>query len=92
MYISCTQVKNKVIECTVRVETSATPTATRATAKVKGAKSTRVRSAACARSSCASPRAGAVTRSTRVVVKYAAGTAEGRVIVRLGKRVKVLPR
>jgi hypothetical protein len=66
-------------------------TATKATAKVKGArKAVTKRGAGKVRIRVTSRKR--VSRSTRVVVRYKAGASEGRVIVGLGKQVKVAPR
>ena len=89
MRIRCKQVTRRKIECVVRVKDART--ATKATARVKGAKSgVTKRGAGKVRIRVTSRKR--VSKSTRVVVRYTAGSAQGRVIVGLGKQVKVTPR
>ena len=87
--IRCKQVTRRKIECVVRVKGATAKTT--ATARVKGARSSvtrrgtgKVRLRVTSRKR--------VSKSTRVVVRYTAGSTEGRVIVGLGKQVKVTPR
>jgi hypothetical protein len=87
--IKCKQVTRRKIECVVRVKGATSKTT--ATARVKGARSSvtrrgtgKVRLRVTSRKR--------VSKSTRVVVRYTAGSTEGRVIVGLGKQVKVTPR
>jgi len=81
--IRCKQVSRRKIECVVRVKDART--ATKASARVKGArKSVTKRGAGKVRIRVTSRKR--VSRSTRVVVRYVAGSTEGRVIVKVAPR------